>query len=690
MAKVKLTGTASYVSSKTLGRTIRMGQTLECTEADATYLLSVTQDGVNLFTTSTDIPTFGILGKGNPTSDVTSAGFDFSNGQMVVPGGVSLPSGVSAAQAASRFANLNTPPVGVNAFQLIYDILQGKPQYNEGLLDWIASVGVKVVRIMWPVFSTADYAEHVWANGPTTNVTNASLKPSFIAACDKVFNDAAARGLKLWVSIFWTQSALPGVFNETLAQAYGSLNSRTVKCMESFTEWFTRRYAPHPGLGVYSFGNEWRTDDAGVTHPTPAQLGAVFTYLANGIRAIDPTRMITSNLEGPIVQTNQTRENLAIWAARYKLIFEGLDAWTLHLYDSTTNYIGRNKLFNSAFQALDANTSGYEGIAALASCLRASAASANKMFVVGECGTSMTMEASTKVVKKDRMMRGLTAHCDLTMIWNVQTVYTAAANQLDWYLEPGTARANVYAALIRKYNQTRTARSDIAGGTLGLTEQKRPRVCWTPARTTANSFVTATSNTLLAAATRYAVMFWGRSNATSGFAAFEIVADLRLSTQPYGMTILGDSTANTSLYAAFSGATGSAGNTGAGLPYLVAGEWHHYAFIWALINGTPAIEFYVDGIYWGAVLASPSIVPAAIPNGTALKLGGSTVGGPMSLQDFAVYQSADSDEVLRHLNGGISPSVLMHIRALSDGTISDFSKVPCAVSIGTGVTVDIA
>lgn len=91
MAKVKLVGAARYVSSKTQGRVVLFGQTIECSDDDAAYLVGVIQGGVALFERTTEVVQFSTVDVKVPTAEVIGVGYDINNRQLTVPGGGDLP-----------------------------------------------------------------------------------------------------------------------------------------------------------------------------------------------------------------------------------------------------------------------------------------------------------------------------------------------------------------------------------------------------------------------------------------------------------------------------------------------------------------------------------------------------------------------------------------------------------------------
>jgi hypothetical protein len=625
-------------------------------------------------------------------ADSTITHYKWDGTQMVPALSASAVAAVGALgfSPAQKLAALAPKPVGFNAFQLVYDILQGNPGYNAGVLDYIQGTGANIVRIMYPGFSTSDYSTYILSGAVTTSLSDASFKPSFIAATDQVFADCAARGLKLHVCNFWAQSAIPGLFGESLVTAYGSTSSQTVQFMLSFADWFAKRYGKHAAMGIYSLGNEWRYDDTGATNATPAQIGAVFTAVANRIKTIDQAHLITSDFEGPVLNVLQNRDTLTQYATRFQVMQAGLDAWGIHLYDDVTNFMGRNNADNSVFKAQTSNDSGYEGAEALCSALRAAAAADGKLFIVGETGIPTTVETDGVYTKKKRLLRALASHSDIVLLWNAQYVNTAAGNQLTWYIQSGQPRANTFAALVALQNGVKPVRVDRGGGVKALAEIKRPDVCITPARGTAASYLTMVSAAPLSTASRYAVMFWARSNAAT-IAQFESIADFRAGTGGYGFVLVGDPDAGggKAFYADFRAASASAGSTANVFTPPLQTEWNHYAFIFGLIGSQQVVECYQNGLYWkGYIGTANAFVP--IPTSTTLKLGGQSQGGPLSFQDFAILPAATQRDVLAHMDGAISPVSLMHIRALRDGTVADFARVPStSIALGTGCVVEV-
>lgn len=589
----------------------------------------------------------------------------------------------------SRIEALGAKPIGFNYYSLVYEALLGianNAANRVTQLAYIKSTGANMIRIALPCFSAAEYLSRVHSTGsmPAT-MSDDNLRPTYISALDAAFDQVAALGMKLHISDFWGQSVLPTALGETVATGYSSTSTLTAVYMKSASEWLVRRYGKHPAFGVYSIGNEWVTDAAGVTAPTPTQLGAIFSMISDAVHAVNQSTPVTADISGAgsnVLKTRLTPEQHAVDLA---ILFAKLDAVCMHLYNENFNYVGRIVADNASFPNTNATTLGYEGAASIVEAYASIAEAMDKPFILGEFGVSTANESDANSYKKRKFMRAVLPFCSYAMWWNVQdSVVASTSGQATWFIQPGTTRGNTFLALAVEANNSKPLRRKLAGGTKSLRESIRPIVCMTAPRS-AGAVVSVTS-TSAQSVTNMAVACWLRLNAS--LTAFEPVIDLRGASNFNGFVLLGDSVAATSVYGEFRAAAGGAGNTSGAIADLVVGEWNHLALSWEALNGSTAITVWVNGLFWKTL--STSGVLGAIPATTVLEILGGTSGAPVSMQDVTMCQSMSAEDVWAHMRGDVLPHALLHVRALPNGSIVDLGVSKLAVTVGGGVTVEPA
>ena len=588
----------------------------------------------------------------------------------------------------TKLTNLAPKPIGFNYYSLVYEILlstiTATATTRNAQLAYIQATGANMVRIALPCFSTAEYLTlvHSTTSMPTT-MTTANLRASYIAALDTAFDAAASYGLKLHICDSWGQSFLPIALGETLAAGYDSTTTKTAIYMKSAAQWLFENYANHPAFGVYSIGNEYATDAAGTTGPTPAQLGAFFTFIADAAREIDPSKIITADLMPPAASLLSTKTTPDSTAATFSTLYEGLDAWCVHFYSDSFNFVGRAVAEASGnFPNTNATTLGYEGAPALLEAYRAMADAQGKPFIVGEFGVSTSNEADATSTKKARFLRAVSAYADYAMWWNVQDATLAAsAGQSTWFITPATTRGTTFSDLTTSANKTKPDRTRKAGGVVSLRKQLQPTQSMTSTRSV--GAICSVTTTAAQGATNYGVGFWLKLNATLN--AFEFFADFRDGGNTAGFALVGDSGAGTGIYAEFRGASGNAGNTSSEFPTLVVGEWNHFWINWEACNASTVITMWLNGLYWEQKVTSSAL--AAIPNTTVCEFLGQTSGAPISMQDLAICANASPEEIWRHMRGEVLPQSLLHVRALPNGSIVDLGVSKLTVTVGSGVTV---
>lgn len=587
-----------------------------------------------------------------------------------------------------KLSNLAPKPVGFNYYSLVYEILlstvAATATTRNAQLAYIQATGANMVRIALPCFSSAEYLTLVHSTSamPSTMETS-NLRSTYIAALDAAFDAAESYGLKLHICDSWGQSFLPIALGETLAAGYDSTSTKTAVYMESAARWLFENYADHPAFGVYSIGNEYATDAAGTTGPTPAQLGAFFTFIADAAREVDPSKIITADIMPPAASLLSTKTTPDTSATTFATLYEGLDAWCIHFYSDSFNFVGRAVAEASGnFPNTSATTLGYEGAIALVEAYRAMADAQGKPFIVGEFGVSTANEADATSTKKARFLRAVSAYADYALWWNVQdATLAAAAGQSTWFITPATTRGTTFSDLTTLANRTKPDRSRKAGGVASLRKQLQPATSMTSTRSV-GAFCSVTA-TAAQGATNYGVGFWLKLNAT--LTAFEFFADFRDGGNTAGFALVGDSGAGTGIYAEFRGASGNAGNTSGEFPTLVVGEWNHFWINWEACNASTVITMWLNGLYWEQKVTTSAL--AAIPNTTVCEFLGQTSGAPVAMQDLAICANASPEEIWRHMRGEVLPQSLLHVRALPNGSIVDLGVSRLTVTVGSGVTV---
>lgn len=103
------------------------------------------------------------------------------------------------------------------------------------------------------------------------------------------------------------------------------------------------------------------------------------------------------------------------------------------------------------------------------------------------------------------------------------------------------------------------------------------------------------------------------------------------------------------------------------------------------INRQPAIQIWLNGIYWQTKTANS--LPDSIPNGTTIRLFGETNGSPVEMQDFALLPFANNFDIWRHMNGEVLPNSMFHIRTNDYGVIHDASSNKYPVTVASGITI---
>lgn len=594
--------------------------------------------------------------------------------------------------AREKIALLNPRPVGFNYYSLVYEVLIGSAPgiANRGAhLDWISATGATVVRFALPVFDSAQYLSgvHNTAAMPAT-MSDSNLRSTYVTALDTCMDALAARGLKAHVCDGWGQDYLPTALGETRAVAYGSTTSKTAVYSKSAAEWFFRRYKDHAAFGVYSLGNEYVTDAAGITGPTEAQLGAWFTFVAAGARAIDPRKLITADLLHLAVSNSASRITLDQFAVTLRTLCAGLDAYCLHFYGSGFAYVGYSANEDAAFPNTNATDLGYEGLPALMESLRSIADADGKPLIIGEFGVSTAEEADADPQKKNRVLRVVSQYADYCMLWNVQDATLAGTipNQTTWFISTGTTRATTFSGVVSPLNLAKQPVSvqRIAGGLKGLRNSLQPRFAVKGARAS-QGYIQFTSSSVHASSTGYSLLMWLRLDAplNSGELIMGFNGD-----NTYGLGVAANAVANAlGFYVDMRYAGGSRVNSQTLLPDVVVGEWNHLCFSSEGVNGSAALRVMLNGLYWRTIPAAG--YPASISTGINMFIGGYNAGNgaPVSFQDVCLAGSVSMQDVWDHMSGKVLPQSFLHMRARPNKSVIDLSRNAVALSIGSGATV---
>lgn len=118
-------------------------------------------------------------------------------------------------QAFTKLRDLGLKQIGFNFFSAVQMYFYGQTDGQlTQLLDYAVSCGANCIRIMYPCFSGAEYTSYVLQGSAAGQVTDTLFKPSFLAWSDKVFDLAAARGIKLMPSLFWYDKSVNTLFSE--------------------------------------------------------------------------------------------------------------------------------------------------------------------------------------------------------------------------------------------------------------------------------------------------------------------------------------------------------------------------------------------------------------------------------------------------------------------------------------------
>lgn len=279
-----------------------------------------------------------------------------------------------------------------------YDLLIGVFDYNSdsidefklnralSALDTLAGYNVKAIR-----FSTGFFYPGEWSVYENNNA-------AYLYALDKIMNKAASVNIGLIPSFFWTDSICQK-FNEHYATAYSNPatnNSASMNFLWQYTQLLVTRYASHPAVFMWEYGNEWNLGcdlpnwfdihpDTVTADKITSQVHSALTdYWASLVKSLDPyDRVIgTGDAELRPAQYNIYKNNS--WAvdslsehrqALARLTPANVGAISTHIYGKPTGSELPDLL----------GTSDWNSRLAL---LMQNAAALNKTCYVGEAGFS--------------------------------------------------------------------------------------------------------------------------------------------------------------------------------------------------------------------------------------------------------------------------------------------------------------
>jgi len=405
--------------------------------------------------------------------------------------------------------------VSFNCMDLLHSRLQGYfAGDNSAELQYIKEAGGLYVRVMYPVYATSQWTSQVFASGiPNREFQNSDFRPTFLQYSDELFADFEEYGLLMNPCLFWDCENTAIANGETLAT--GLLEgSATRAFMVRFTEWFGSRYGNHPGLGFVSFGNEWYPTELSSGSPNSAAvMGSCYKELSEALSVTAPGVFRTADGVYPSAVNLATRKTIDYMIDVYSTMYDSLDAWNLHIYSNTYNYIGRDAIYYSAVEAKAENDWGYELLELSISAFSAAAHARGKLFIVGEIGVNTAQESVTDYKKQERFYVDAAKYADLVMIWNVQPASRATlpgSSQTNIYIAPGTSRGDINKKLVRDLNHMVHARpaTGIADG--GVRDIVSPKTFVTTARTAASKVAANTSTAVGASA--FSIMGWFRAN----------------------------------------------------------------------------------------------------------------------------------------------------------------------------------
>ncbi len=581
--------------------------------------------------------------------------------------------------------------IGFNSYELIYRNLTHNPYTFGNMLTYFGECRSNLVRVLYPVYSTAEWTSLVFSNGvPSGEINDSHFLPTFLTRTDAVISAAESAGVRLQFCLFWSVGDLVALFGETIVQGVQT-SSQSYNFMQRFSRWFFARYGGRPVLAAYSFFNELTYDATGVSAPTPANYGAVITGLTAIGRELAPQSIATSDFTFLTLDISQNKVTPASQFTNIKTIAASLDTLGIHIYgygpsQAGHNFVGSHGATTAALGPGTGNTLGFEGLETIACAWRSIADSLGMPLWVTECGVPTDVDSTTTSLRRRQVLSTLTRYADQVLIWNAADVASPIANQVVWQIRPGQPLGDTYKTLVLEANTGRV-RSGLnsGGGTTALRVAAKPQFRMSGARS-AGATVRVTSTAAMATTTQ-AVLFWFRRDAANN--NFENYLYARDAGGLFGfLALAGANAAADADYIEFRGAAGAAGNISGRMPRLPDNEWHHIAYQFRTMNGQIAIEYWLNGLYMGVIAASSAYAPITAAT-TIYVCGGSVNGAPVSMQDVALAASITTRDVAAHMAGEVLPQSVLHLRADSQ-TVLDLSRSNVAVTVGAGASVGIA
>ena len=135
---------------------------------------------------------------------------------------------------------------GVNYYSMLNCAFSQRWDVSNSLaaLEQLAAYDVKVVR-----FNIAGYASSDW----DYVIKKEEL---YFQTLDSLVDKASSLGIGLIPSFFWNQVALSDYFDEPAGLALRTRETKTMQFIASFTAKVVSRYAEHPGIYGWEYGNE--------------------------------------------------------------------------------------------------------------------------------------------------------------------------------------------------------------------------------------------------------------------------------------------------------------------------------------------------------------------------------------------------------------------------------------------------
>jgi len=584
----------------------------------------------------------------------------------------------------TRAALLRPGNVSFNAFDLLNSRLQGYfAGDNSSELQYIKDAGGLYVRVMYPVFSSAQWTTQVFASGiPSRDFVDSDFRATFLQYSDELFADFEEYGLLMNPCLFWGAEQTTGALGETVATGFLA-GSATRAFMVRFTKWFGARYGNHPALGFVSFGNEWYPSELSASSPNSAAvLASCYAELSDALSVSAPGVLRTADSVYPVADDSAARNTIDFMIGVYAEMFTPLDAWNLHIYTNFYNYVGRDSVYDSSVDVAPDNDFGYEFLDTSVAAFAAAAHARGKLFIVGEIGVNLTQEAATDSKKQERFYSSAAKYADLTMIWNVQPEDRATvpgSSQTQIYIAPGTPRGDINKKLVRDLNHSIRGSYPVGIADDGARDLASPKA-WVTTSTTAASNVVAPVKSAVGAAA-FSIMGWFRANEV--LADFAQIFRFRTATDD-GVSLIASSVDNAVYFSAKAG--GTAIFSTSGLHKLtVPGKWNHVAF--GYIPGTPnLVDLFIDGVYWTTLQASAAM--DTLPIDTTFVLGDDNTatgltGANASHQDWAILPGRiTSQRIFDHASGKVAPESILHLRVLKGGPIMDLSRSASIVTVG--------